>query len=66
MKQRIGWVALGLAAWATAAGAFPTAIQQQGRLLDGTNLYNGAATIAYRLYAAAEGGGVPWRAPPTP
>ena len=56
MKKRIGWAALGLAAWATAAGAFPTAIQQQGRLLDGTNLYNGTATIAYRLYDVAEAG----------
>lgn len=56
MKKRIGWAALGLATWATAAGAFPTAIQQQGRLLDGTNLYNGTATIAYRLYDVAEAG----------
>ena len=56
MKQRIGWAWIGLAAWATAAGAFPTAIQQQGRLLDGTNLYNGTATIAYRLFAVDAGG----------
>lgn len=56
MKKRIGWAWIGLAAWATAAGAFPTAIQQQGRLLDGTNLYNGTATIVYRLYNASTGG----------
>lgn len=56
MKKRIVWAAAGLAAWATAAGAFPTAIHQQGRLLDGTNLYNGAATIAYRLYDVSEAG----------
>ncbi|MGD9612614.1 MAG: tail fiber domain-containing protein [Kiritimatiellia bacterium] len=56
MKQRIVGMALGLAIWATAAGAFPTAIHQQGRLLDGTNLYNGAATIALRLFAVGEGG----------
>lgn len=56
MKKRIGWAWIGLVAWATAAGAFPTAIQQQGRLLDGTNLYNGTATIAYRLYATDAGG----------
>ncbi len=56
MKKRIGWMAIGWAAWATAGGAFPTAIQQQGRLLDGTNLYNGTATIAYRLYNVAEAG----------
>ncbi|NCA81601.1 MAG: hypothetical protein EOM72_02475 [Opitutae bacterium] len=56
MKKQIGWAAAGLAAWATAAGAFPTAIHQQGRLLDGTNLYNGAATIAYRLYDVSEAG----------
>lgn len=56
MKQRIVGMALGLAIWATAAGAFPTAIHQQGRLLDGTNLYNGAATIALRLFAVDEGG----------
>ena len=56
MKKRIGWATMALAAWATAAGAFPTAIQQQGRLLDGTNLYNGTATIAYRLYDVAEAG----------
>lgn len=51
----------GLAAgiWTLAAGvagAFPTAIHQQGRLMDGTNLVNGAATIAFRLYDVAEGG----------
>ena len=56
MKQRIGWAWIGLAVWATTAGAFPTAIQQQGRLLDGTNLYNGTATIAYRLFAVDAGG----------
>ena len=56
MKKRIGWMAIGWMAWATAAGAFPTAIHQQGRLLDGTNLYNGAATIAFRLYDVAEAG----------
>ena len=56
MKKRIGWALVGWAAWATAVGAFPTAIQQQGRLLDGTNLYSGTATIAYRLFAVDEGG----------
>ena len=56
MKLRT-WIAAGCAAgWVAAAGAFPTEIHQQGRLLDGTNLYNGAATISFRLYDVAEGG----------
>ncbi len=56
MKKRIGWAVIAWAAWATAAGAFPTAIHQQGRLIDGTNLVNGATTIVFRLYNALEGG----------
>lgn len=56
MKKRIVWALVGWAAGATAAGAFPTAIHQQGRLLDGTNLYNGAATVVFRLYDVLEGG----------
>ena len=51
------WLAAGIwAAGAAWAGAFPTAIHQQGRLLDGTNLYNGAATVVFRLYDVLEGG----------
>lgn len=56
MKIRNGLVAGWLAGFVLSAGAFPAAIHQQGRLIDGTNLVNGAATIVYRLYAAPEGG----------
>lgn len=56
MKIRNWLVAGWLAGSVLPAGAFPAAIHQQGRLIDGTNLVNGAATIVYRLYAALEGG----------
>jgi trimeric autotransporter adhesin len=56
MSIRNGLVAGVWAGFVLAAGAFPMDLHQQGRLIDGTNLVNGAATIVYRLYDVEEGG----------
>ena len=58
---RRGLLILLLAGGGTPAGAqVPALIQYQGRLLNGTNLYNGPASIVFRLRDIPSGEGVIW------
>ena len=56
-------VVLALAATVSASGQgmeIPERINYQGRLIEGTNLYNGTVELSFRLYDAPTGGFFPY------
>ena len=61
MKRKLGswmWIALLVVAACSvqAQAPLPTAINYQGKLMDGTNLYSGTASVVFRIYETDDTG----------